>query len=316
MTTSSTKNVKLGVCYVYFGGVNLGLTQGGVEVTVKTDTHKTNVDQYGKSTINEFIMGRDVMAKVPMAETTVENLAAIMPGSTLVYTGGTVASGTITIATQPTAGMEILVNGKLITFVAAADGIDGHVVIGSSAANTALALAAALNATTDPLVALATYTAAAAVVTVTYGNALTYGAPASAAGPAAQGGALLEGNNFTLGGTSYLSTTTGAPVTLTMTAGASVTFSGAALTGGADPTYKSITTTTNINANLLSTAKELRFHPIYRVAGDKTEDFVVPLANCPGAINFAYKLENERIYNVDFNGYPDPITGKLFGVGI
>lgn len=166
---SSTRNVKLGVCKVLFNGVDLGYTQGGVEVTVKTDTHKVNIDQFGKTTINEYIMGREVMAKVPLAETTLENLVAIMPGATL-----TVGTG-----------------------------------------------------------------------------------------------------------------------------------------GDSD----SVSVTTGIGTDLLSLAKELRLHPTSKADSDYSEDFIVPLAATSGALNFAYKLENERIFNVEFNGYPDSASGKLFAVG-
>ena len=166
---SSTRNVKLGVCKVLFGGVDLGYTQGGVEVTVKTDTHKVNVDQFGKSTINEYIMGRDVMAKVPLAETTLANLVAVMPGASLI-------------------------NGT-----------------------------------------------------------------------------------------------------------------------GSDP--DSVSVTNGIGIDLLSIAKELRLHPLSKADADHSEDFVIPLAATSGALNFAYKLENERIFNVEFTGYPDTVTQKLFAVG-
>ena len=99
---SDTKNVKLGVCKVFYDGVDLGYTQGGVDVTVKTETHKVNVDQFGKTTINEVILSRDVTAKTPLAETTLENLVKIMPGAVLTEVGGSAATGTITIATNPT----------------------------------------------------------------------------------------------------------------------------------------------------------------------------------------------------------------------
>ncbi len=62
---SDIKNVKLGVCTVKFNNVDLGYTKGGVEVTVKTDTYKVNIDQFGKTPINEYIMGRDVPGKSP-----------------------------------------------------------------------------------------------------------------------------------------------------------------------------------------------------------------------------------------------------------
>ena len=81
---SDVKNVKLGVCRVLFDGVDLGYTKGGVTVTVATETHKVNVDQFGQTAINEYITGRTVTAKVPLAETTLENLVAVMPGAILV----------------------------------------------------------------------------------------------------------------------------------------------------------------------------------------------------------------------------------------
>jgi hypothetical protein len=167
---SDTKNVKLGVCKVFFDEKDLGYTQGGVEVTVKTDTHKVNVDQFGKTTINEYIMGRDVTVKVPLAETTLDNMVAIMPGATLVV-------------------------------------------------------------------------------------------------------------------------------------------------DGVDPTKRSVEVTNGVGTDLLAIAKELRLHPKSLPDSDVSEDFVIPLAATAGGLKFAYKLENERIFDCDFTGYPDPVTGKLFIVG-
>jgi hypothetical protein len=288
---SSTKNVKLGVCQVFFDGVDLGYTQGGVEVQVKTDTHKVNVDQFGKTTINEYIMGRDVMAKVPLAETTLENMVAIMPGATLTTVGGAVATGSITIATNPSSNDTIVVNGKTITFKTQAT-VDGEVTLGANAAGTAAALAAALNASNDPAVAAATYAASGAVVSVTFGSALV-------SGTAGMKG--VEGNGFTLGAG---------------TAGSKVTLSGATLSGGVEPSSKFVTVTNGVGTDLLQIARELRLHPVGKAADDKSEDFFIPLAATSGALQFAYKLENERIYNVEFNGYPDSANGgRLFAVG-
>lgn len=81
---SSTENVKLGVCTVLFDDEDLGFTKGGVEVTVATTTHEVKVDQFGETPVNEIITGRTITAKVPLAETTLENLVAIMPGATLI----------------------------------------------------------------------------------------------------------------------------------------------------------------------------------------------------------------------------------------
>jgi len=287
---SSTKNVKLGVCKMVYAGVDLGYTKGGVEVEVKTETHKTQVDQFGKTTVNEYLMGRDVSCKAPLAETTIENMVAIMPGAVMTTVGGTVANGSITIATNPITGNTIVVNGVNVTFKSALSGAADEVLIGATTDETAANLAAMLNKSTTPAIAEATYSATASVVTVTYGNRLVYG---DAGEPS------VAGNGFTL---------------VTGTAGADVTMSGATLTGGADPTSKSVTVSTGIGTDLLSLARELRLHPISKPDTDKSEDFVIPLAATPGALKFAYKLEDERVYDVEFTGYPDA-SGKLFTVG-
>lgn len=164
---SDTRNVKLGVCKIIFGGQDLGYTKGGVEVVVTTETFKVEVDQFGKTPIKEYIIGREVSVKAPLAETTIQNIAALMPGATI--TG--------------TAGSEVL------------------------------------------------------------------------------------------------------------------------------------NVTTSVGADLLTLAKPLRLHPAALPDTDKSEDFVIYRAATPGALNFAYKLDAERIYNADFVGYPDVATGKLFAIG-
>ncbi|MEJ8027282.1 hypothetical protein WKH82_17935 [Acinetobacter baumannii] len=165
---SDVKNVKLGVCRVLFDGQDLGYTKGGVDVSVATETHEVQVDQYGQTPINEFIMGRTVTVKVPLAETTLENLAKIMPGAKLV---------------------------------------------------------------TDPATKAAR-----------------------------------------------------------------------------------VDVPTGVGTSLLDFAKTLTLHPINKSDSDKSDDFVVHKAATAGALEFAYKLEDERIFNCEFKGYPDD-TGKLFSVG-
>ncbi|MGS1116739.1 hypothetical protein [Castellaniella sp. UC4442_H9] len=71
-------NVKLGVCSISFGGTDMGATKGGVELTVETTTHEVTVDQTGETPINQYIIGRKVTAKVPLAETTLDNLVKNM----------------------------------------------------------------------------------------------------------------------------------------------------------------------------------------------------------------------------------------------
>jgi hypothetical protein len=171
LTSNVTTNVKLGVCKVTFGGDNLGFTKGGVEVQVETESHVVSVDQTGSTPISEYITGRTVTIKVPMAETSRDHLVAIMPGATK-----------ITDATTPIG-----------------DGIYAEVKTG-------------------------------------------------------------------------------------------------------------------VGTDLRTIAKVLRLHPISLVDTDHTEDFIVPLAQTTGALNFAYKLDEERIFNVEFKAYADN-NGKLFYYG-
>lgn len=81
---SSTENIRMGTCRVLYDGVDLGFTMGGVEVAVATTTHETKVDQFGDTVANEYIMGRTITIKCPLIETTLDNMAAVIPGATLV----------------------------------------------------------------------------------------------------------------------------------------------------------------------------------------------------------------------------------------
>ena len=279
---SDTRNVKLGVCKLYYDGIDLGYTKGGVEVQVTTETYKVEVDQFGKSPINELIMSRAVTVKAPLAETTLHNLVRIMPGATLVQTGGGAASGTITLGSNPTNSQTLIVNGKTVTFkTSGAIAANLEVNLGASATLTASALAAMLEASTDPAIAVASYSPAAAVVTVTYGVKGT------------------EGNSFTLGaGTS------------------AATLSGATLTGGTEPTASRVDVVNAVGLDLLSISKQLRLHPKDKLDTDQSEDFIVHKAGTGGALSFAYKFDEERVFSVEFNGYPDTTNGdKLFSFG-
>ena len=278
---SSTENIKLGVCRAYFDGIDLGLTKGGVEVSVSTETYKVEVDQFGKTPVSELIMGRNVMARVPMAETTLDNMVRVMPGASLVEVGGTAATGTVAMATQPTAGQTIIINGATFTFRTGTAPLSSDVLIGAAASGTVANLAAKLNASTDPRVAVAQYSAATTTMTVTYGI---------------KG---VEGNTFTL------------------TAGtAAATISNATLTGGTNPTARRVDVTTGVEQpSLISLARELRLHPVSKPDSDKSEDFIIPLAATAGALTFAYQMEAERVFNVEFTGYPDPVTQRLFTFG-
>jgi len=80
-------DLEMGPCYVTFDDIDLGLTKGGVEVEFTTEVADITADQYGDSILNQYIKGRGVKVKVPMAENNLTKFAAIFPAATLVTNG-------------------------------------------------------------------------------------------------------------------------------------------------------------------------------------------------------------------------------------
>lgn len=263
---SNTKNVKLGVCKVVYDGKDLGYTKGGVEVEVSTDTHKVTVDQFGQSEINEYIEKRSVVAKLPLAETTLENLIKIMPGATLIDNAVKQVT-TVTVDTAVSAtSYTVTIAGQAFTVVSDADATQGEI---------ALALVAAINAD----VSVGFIASTAAIVTDIVASDLVLTAKVS-------DDALVVAVNANM---SVVETT-------------------AAATGA-----KRVDVTNGIGSSLLDTAKELSLRPIGSV--NSNDDFTIPLAATAGALSFSYKFDEERIYNVEFMGYPNPVTKLLFTIG-
>lgn len=280
-TSPNTTNVRLGTCSVRYKGVDLGYTMGGVEVEVTTNTHETKVDQFGDVVANEFIQGRNIMVRVPMAEVTLYNMVRIMPGASLVSTDGAQASGTLTVTSNPAAAETVTVNGQAITFVVSgADPYNNEVNIGATLAETAENIADLITQAADGDFANLSASASGAVVTITYN---LFGTAGNSVG-------LVDG-----------------------TAG-DITVSGATLTGGADASDVHVAVATGIGISLLDIAGELLLHPIALPDSDRTEDLVIPLAATAGAMTFAYKYDEERVFNAEFKGYP-AADGTLFLYG-
>jgi hypothetical protein len=281
--TSNTRNVKLGVCSVTFNGEDLGYTKGGVEVTIATTTKEVMVDQFGNSPINEYILGRTCTAKVPLAETTLLNLARIMPGAIVNGSGGVKAAGTLSVLTAvPIEGDYFIVNTQKFTFRAVPI-LSTDVLIGVTPTACAASLAAAINASIDSVVDSVTAVAAVGVVTLT---AKEVGVDTNAIG-------LVK----------------------SFATPANAAVSGATMTGGVDLAIASVTVPNGVGISLITLAKPLVFHPQALPPEDRSEDFLMPLAATPGAATFSYKLDNERVFNVDFKAYPDSVTRKLFVYG-
>ncbi len=75
-------NVKLGVCSVKFNSVDLGHTKGGVTVTYEPTYHDVTVDMYGETVVDKRLLGEKLLAKVPLAESTLANLQIAIPEGT------------------------------------------------------------------------------------------------------------------------------------------------------------------------------------------------------------------------------------------
>lgn len=90
--SGNAENIRLGTCNIYFGGDTptnrLGLTIGGVEAEVTTDTQQTMTDQYGDTIVKETVRGRNLVVRMSLAETTVQNMVKVMPGAVHYATGG------------------------------------------------------------------------------------------------------------------------------------------------------------------------------------------------------------------------------------
>lgn len=280
---SKTENVKLGICSAFFGSQDLGLTIGGVEVAVTTETKKVEVDQFGKTPINEIIMGRQVSVKVPMAETTLQNMLATMPGATLVSDGAR-ASASLVFAANPTASTTFTIGGQAFAFLAGKPTTPYQVQLGATRDESLANVVTVVNR-------------AAALASVVSG--------VSASVAFATGTVTLTANDFGVAGN-----------TVTLVAASGATASGATLTGGANETRSRIEVTDGAGIDLLTTARELRLHPKGKAAIDLSDDFVVFKAATAGALSFAYKVDSERIFNVEFMGYPDTTHGgKMYAMG-
>lgn len=282
---NNPSNIRLGPCRVRWGGIDLGLTKGGVQVEVQTSTKEVTVDQYGEAPVNEYITSRSLTVTAPFAETDIDTLHTLMSGTGSTMVGdGAKASGSITIGTGNAANNDtVTVNGVIFTFKTTPTALR-DVRIGASEAATALNLLYALQTSTSAAVVVAYYsldTVDAKKVNINYALSGT------------------AGNSFTLAKTST-----------------NVTVSGATLAGGTAATAgRRVEVTSSVGTSLYTTAKELLLRPSDRADNDFSEDFVVPIAGVQGNLTFAYQLNDERLFNLTFKGYPNTVTGLLFIYG-
>lgn len=87
MPSPDFTTLEMGPCNVTFKTTDLGLTKGGVEVEFATEVSAVTADQYGDTIIDNYIKGRAIKIKVPMAENDITKFAAVFPAATLVTSG-------------------------------------------------------------------------------------------------------------------------------------------------------------------------------------------------------------------------------------
>lgn len=68
-----------------------------------------------------------------------------------------------------------------------------------------------------------------------------------------------------------------------------------------------------VGTNLIDNVGELTVSPL--ATSDASEDIVIPRAATGGNMSFAFNLDSERVFNVQWHGYPDPTTKVLFIMG-
>lgn len=75
-------NVKVGVCSVSFNNLDLGHTKGGVEVSYEPVYKDVQVDLYGETIVEKYLIGEKLTAKVALAEATIANMRNSIPQAT------------------------------------------------------------------------------------------------------------------------------------------------------------------------------------------------------------------------------------------
>ena len=75
-------NISIGPCYVYFAGVHIGHTFGGVTVSITQNTYDLKSDQYGETPLRVLDAGLVMEVTVNMTESTFDNLKILFASAT------------------------------------------------------------------------------------------------------------------------------------------------------------------------------------------------------------------------------------------
>lgn len=71
--------LRIGDVNVFFKGVELGYTKGGVEFTLERDFEDLTVDQHGSMPLDMAVIGSNVLVKCMLAEATELNMVKAVP---------------------------------------------------------------------------------------------------------------------------------------------------------------------------------------------------------------------------------------------
>lgn len=77
------RNVRLGQCVITYNSVDLGYTNGGVEVTIKNDAQEVMIDEYGTAPVKSYHKGTRIEVKAKLSEYAYTTLVQVINGAVL-----------------------------------------------------------------------------------------------------------------------------------------------------------------------------------------------------------------------------------------
>lgn len=260
------------------------VTSGGFNITVDGVVKAlTGLDFSAQTNLNGV---------AAVIDTALTGATVVWSGSEFIVTSGTTgagvrAFGTISLTGNPAAANTVTIGGTTVTFVASAP-TGNQVLIGATAAATALNLQAFLAASVDANIAQATYSTVGTVTTVTFGAIGT------------------GGNSFTLA-----------------KVGANITISGATLSGGVAASAVTYATApgsgTDISA-LLGLTSDTSIALIPGFDAEEPVECVADMANLSSVwygLMFAASTQPTDDQNIEVADFVEGLSVvRLFGVTI
>lgn len=92
MALQNKNNLKIGVCDIYYNGIDMGATKGGVTLEYGQSYTPMTVDQFGETPVDFSLLGEELSAILRLAELQLETMKMAMPMATE-QTNGTLTLG-------------------------------------------------------------------------------------------------------------------------------------------------------------------------------------------------------------------------------